>query len=583
MAEANDLPVCIHVGIGIDDDLRLILDMDPSLMDLPPQKDLISSPAVISPPTFKTSTSTSRTNLKLQLMREQQQQQEKRAALAKSEVRKHNNCNTTAIPQTLKHADLPGFGLQVPQKVLRVQTALENPTRYHVMQKQKNQVRQFITETMQNPNVMQMETNARDNIEKSVLKPPIPPPMISAQQPQISSRLGNVPLTYSGGQSNQLLGLMCDRHHNEFAPNKIVRSPVGNHHLSHTSTASSESAISSIATTPSEVQNEYEVSMIQPSQKRFTPLQPMMDSSLDLEADNTNKPSRKVLTNNDASPESAISSIATSPSEAEEFFEDFLSNVGNSINPENLKTSQSLTLPDLDADNTEMYIDHLISLNSGSSAPDPIKAEPPQYSEADLHALAKDRQKKDNHNMIERRRRFNINDRIKELGTLLPKNNEQYFEVVRDFRPNKGTILKSSVEYIKALKQEVQKLKQMQFKTVELETENEILCSRVKMLENLAKSHGLPLPEYSWQTSSESISSTSFLKNSLAALRKSTDLLSELNPLSSVDDLMDDEHGVVMSGGDDPMLSSSSPLPHLPLPPSPLSSDIDMMVPPDHL
>lgn len=28
----------------------------------------------------------------------------------------------------------------------------------------------------------------------------------------------------------------------------------------------------------------------------------------------------------------------------------------------------------------------------------------------------KDRQKKDNHNMIERRRRFNINDRIKELG-----------------------------------------------------------------------------------------------------------------------------------------------------------------------
>lgn len=285
-----------------------------------------------------------------------------------------------------------------------------------------------------------------------------------------------------------------------------------------------------------------------------------------------------------------VYNIITRRCKAEEFFEDFLSNVGNSINPENLKTSQSLTLPDLDAsDSTEMYIDHLISLNSSPSAADasscPIKAEPPQYSEADLHALAKDRQKKDNHNMIERRRRFNINDRIKELGTLLPKNNEQYFEVVRDFRPNKGTILKSSVEYIKALKQEVQKLKQMQFKTIELETENEILCSRVKMLENLAKSHGLPLPEYSWQTSSESISNNSFLKNSLAALRKSTDLLSELNPLSSVDDLIDDDHGVVMNGDDDPMLSSSSPLPHLPMPPSPLSigghsSDMDMMVPP---
>uniref|UniRef100_K1RR26 Transcription factor E3 n=1 Tax=Magallana gigas TaxID=29159 RepID=K1RR26_MAGGI len=32
----------------------------------------------------------------------------------------------------------------------------------------------------------------------------------------------------------------------------------------------------------------------------------------------------------------------------------------------------------------------------------------------------KDRRKKDNHNIIERRRRYNINDRIKELGTLLP-------------------------------------------------------------------------------------------------------------------------------------------------------------------
>jgi hypothetical protein len=40
-----------------------------------------------------------------------------------------------------------------------------------------------------------------------------------------------------------------------------------------------------------------------------------------------------------------------------------------------------------------------------------IKQEPQTPFEVD-----KDRQKKDNHNMIERRRRFNINDRIKELG-----------------------------------------------------------------------------------------------------------------------------------------------------------------------
>jgi hypothetical protein len=44
-----------------------------------------------------------------------------------------------------------------------------------------------------------------------------------------------------------------------------------------------------------------------------------------------------------------------------------------------------------------------------------------QLSNDEIRLIIKDRQKKDSHNMIERRRRFNINDRIKELGTLLPK------------------------------------------------------------------------------------------------------------------------------------------------------------------
>ena len=39
------------------------------------------------------------------------------------------------------------------------------------------------------------------------------------------------------------------------------------------------------------------------------------------------------------------------------------------------------------------------------------------------------RQKKDNHNMIERRRRFNINDRIKELSLLLPKSSDLYHNI----------------------------------------------------------------------------------------------------------------------------------------------------------
>uniref|UniRef100_A0A667G5M0 BHLH domain-containing protein n=1 Tax=Lynx canadensis TaxID=61383 RepID=A0A667G5M0_LYNCA len=44
-----------------------------------------------------------------------------------------------------------------------------------------------------------------------------------------------------------------------------------------------------------------------------------------------------------------------------------------------------------------------------------------ELTDAESRALAKERQKKDNHNLIERRRRFNINDRIKELGMLIPQ------------------------------------------------------------------------------------------------------------------------------------------------------------------
>ncbi|KAK7916371.1 hypothetical protein WMY93_012132 [Mugilogobius chulae] len=73
--------------------------------------------------------------------------------------------------------------------------------------------------------------------------------------------------------------------------------------------------------------------------------------------------------------------------------------------------------------------------------------------EAEVRALAKERQKKDNHNLIERRRRFNINDRIKELGTLIPKSNDP------DMRWNKGTILKASVDYIRKLQRDQQRPK----------------------------------------------------------------------------------------------------------------------------
>merc|ERR1712106_364638 len=110
------------------------------------------------------------------------------------------------------------------------------------------------------------------------------------------------------------------------------------------------------------------------------------------------------------------------------------------------------------------------SLHSTSMLDFMVKDEP--LCEDDLRAFQKDRVKKDNHNIIERRRRFNINDRIKELGTLLPKQNDAYFDIVRDVRGNKGSILKASVDYIRLLTRDNEKSEIMEEKYRMLEQAN---------------------------------------------------------------------------------------------------------------
>ncbi|XP_043319073.1 transcription factor EC isoform X1 [Cervus canadensis] len=113
----------------------------------------------------------------------------------------------------------------------------------------------------------------------------------------------------------------------------------------------------------------------------------------------------------------------------------------------------------------------------------PMKRE---ITETDTRALAKERQKKDNHNLIERRRRYNINYRIKELGTLIPKSNDP------DMRWNKGTILKASVEYIKWLQKEQQRAQELEHRQKKLEQANRRLLLRIQELEIQARAHGLP-------------------------------------------------------------------------------------------
>ncbi|XP_006882756.1 PREDICTED: transcription factor EC [Elephantulus edwardii] len=113
----------------------------------------------------------------------------------------------------------------------------------------------------------------------------------------------------------------------------------------------------------------------------------------------------------------------------------------------------------------------------------PMKRE---ITETDTRALAKERQKKDNHNLIERRRRYNINYRIKELGTLIPRSNDP------DMRWNKGTILKASVEYVKWLQKEQQRARELEHRQRKLEQANRRLLLRIQELEIQARAHGLP-------------------------------------------------------------------------------------------
>ncbi|CAO3659448.1 unnamed protein product [Rhizopus stolonifer] len=58
--------------------------------------------------------------------------------------------------------------------------------------------------------------------------------------------------------------------------------------------------------------------------------------------------------------------------------------------------------------------------------------------------MEKRRVRRESHNAVERKRRDNINDRIQELGTLLPKTAENN-------KISKGTILRKSIEQIRQL------------------------------------------------------------------------------------------------------------------------------------
>eukprot|EP00092_Neocalanus_flemingeri_P036484 GFUD01039726.1.p1 GENE.GFUD01039726.1~~GFUD01039726.1.p1 ORF type:complete len:243 (+),score=65.98 GFUD01039726.1:36-764(+) len=165
----------------------------------------------------------------------------------------------------------------------------------------------------------------------------------------------------------------------------------------------------------------------------------------------------------------------------------------------------------------------------------------------DLQTVQKDRVKKDNHNIIERRRRYTINDRITELGTLLPKQNEQYYEIVRDVRQNKGSILKASVDYIRLLRREREKKASLEEKYKKLELCNRRAILKLQEYEQRMASAGLQVEQIAWRPAAS---------NEVENIKEKSEKLSKepkssKSPCSIV--LMDDDSPVSIQN---PMLNS---------------------------
>ncbi|XP_060788431.1 transcription factor E3a isoform X2 [Neoarius graeffei] len=325
-----------------------------------------AAPAV----TLSTTAMSSRVLMRQELMRQQAQDQERREAqqqASSAQLRPVDSTPAISVSSSLPNAR--PTTTQVPVEVLKVQTHLENPTKYHIQQAQRQQVKQYLSHTLGN---------------------------------RVASQLAMSPSPQSGSAP-------------ELAP-------------AASSTPSSPLAVLSLGPNKEEIDGVID-DIISLESSLNDEFMTMIDTGLQLP-----------------------STLPVS---------------GNLLD---VYSSAGMTTPTITVSN---------------SCPANLQNVKTELTDAEAKALIKERQKKDNHNLIERRRRFNINDRIKELGELVPKSSDP------EMRWNKGTILKASVDYIRKLQKEQQRAKEMEQKQKKLEHTNRALLLRIQELEMQARLHGL--------------------------------------------------------------------------------------------
>uniref|UniRef100_A0A3Q1F5M9 Melanocyte inducing transcription factor a n=1 Tax=Acanthochromis polyacanthus TaxID=80966 RepID=A0A3Q1F5M9_9TELE len=138
----------------------------------------------------------------------------------------------------------------------------------------------------------------------------------------------------------------------------------------------------------------------------------------------------------------------------------------------------------------------LSGLAISNSCPPNIKRE---FTEAEVRALAKERQKKDNHNLSELiKQRFAPRGSMESFAVLVSRSADADY-----MRWNKGTILKASVDYIRKLQREQQRAKELECRQRKLEHANRHLMLRIQELEMQARAHGLTVMSSSSVCTSE--------------------------------------------------------------------------------
>ncbi|XP_073496438.1 transcription factor E3 [Phyllobates terribilis] len=315
----------------------------------------------------------SRILLRQQLMRAQAQEQERREQ--EQNTAQIVAPSTPAISVSAGGRPTPA---QVPLEVLKVQTHLENPTKYHIQQSQRQQVKQYLSTTMGT----------------------------------------KVPLHTSAPSTTTVM------------PNSTGASPQPEQALLPTASSAPNSPLAML----------------------------------------------KIGSNPEKEIDDVIDEIISLESSLNDEFMGYVergnlpSTLPGSANLLDMYCAPGMTAP---------------AITVSNSCPADLTNIKTEYFEHDAKAIMKERQKKDNHNLIERRRRFNINDRIKELGTLIPKSSDP------ELRWNKGTILKASVEYIRKLQKDQQRVRDMEGRQRKLEHMNQSLLLRVQELEMQAQLHGI--------------------------------------------------------------------------------------------